>query len=808
MIEPREVPSPGRPWLVPGLFLLAAVWIIWLRQPALTTPVWNVDEGITAAIADEILAGGVPYRDATDLRAPLTYYLYAAVFAVAGTNNMDAIHVAHTLLVMATALLVLLLGRRTGGIAAGGWSLWLYACLACCLFNPMDNLALHTEWPLAFCSALGAWLFLTGHLRGGSGWLVGAGIFYGLAALSKQPALLDFGAPLALQTWCLLSSSGPDSRRHWRGALALVFGFALPLLLTVFYFAARGALSDFVFYTWTYNTRYYVPEVAFANRFPTVRVPLELFHHFAPSLLGLLALSLLVTACRFLARKEQRQGDNAMRHLFAPIWLLGGLGATTLSGRGFEHYSIQLLAPAGLVAGQVLGPLTAWSVAGLRRLNWRLAPSLVVAVALVAMAVVQFRHCLAYRAAIRPHHDPAVPMAAIVQEITTRADRLFVWGFYSDFHTLADRLPASRFVHGAFLTGLIPWTNLGRDTTYAIVPDSMDTLLADLEKNRPRLIIDASQSLNRQFQSYPPEKFPPFLSYLRQHYIEYEPQRSLPRGWFHFYLRKDADPKWPETDRTAADPAPVGTLVSLNQDFSGHASMVIRGSDPQGQLQQLGLLVGTGELHTVTFPPAKERLLVVPLPYPPTDADAPAIQIVARTADGRHSISAPLAQSKPADLPGELHLLTSTGPIPADRLGGAFRPVPVQQEGQDGWLCHAYTALRFPLPVISGRLRLGYGLAPGAYEKPLDHTDGVEFIVQYQPPTGLPRMLHRRLLKPAENPADRGLQSVELDLPPPETGGSLVIITHPGPAYNTAYDWSYWTVPVLDPAAPVPSRRP
>ena len=102
MIEPVEGRAAGRAWLIAGMFLLAAGWIAWLRQPALSTPVWNVDEAITATIGDEILAGGVPFRDATDLRAPLTYYVYAAVFAVAGHNNMTAIHVAHTALVSVT----------------------------------------------------------------------------------------------------------------------------------------------------------------------------------------------------------------------------------------------------------------------------------------------------------------------------------------------------------------------------------------------------------------------------------------------------------------------------------------------------------------------------------------------------------------------------------------------------------------------------------------------------------------------------------------------------------------------------------
>jgi len=45
-------------------------------------------------------------------------------------------------------------------------------------------------------------------------------------------------------------------------------------------------------------------------------------------------------------------------------------------------------------------------------------------------------------------------------------------------------------------------------------------------------------------------------------------------------------------------------------------------------------------------------------------------------------------------------------------------------------------------------------------------------------------------------------------LPPVQPGGALVMITHPGPAYSTAFDWSYWTVPVLTPVAVAPEPSP
>lgn len=802
MTESPAGPAGRRNWLLAGMFLLVAMWIVWLRQPARSIPIWNVDEAITAAIGDEILAGGVPFRDATDLRAPLTYYFYAAVFAVAGRNDMNAIHAAHTLLVAATALLVLLVGRRISNSAGAGWAAWVYAGLACALFNPMDNFALHTEWPLAFCSAAGAWLYLMGLARRRAVWQVAAGAAYGLAVLSKQPALLDLGAPLALQAWLILRGSAAERRRHWRDAIVLLLGFVTPLVLTAGYFAARGAFDDFVYYTWTYNTRYYVPEVAFADRWPTVRVPLGLLHGFAPSLLALLGISLLATAARFLRRGRVAIG-NAPVEAFAPIWLFGALAATTLSGRGFEHYSIQVLAPASLVAGQWLGLATDWAVARWRKGGGQRLAAAGTACALAAVVALQARHGFSYRAAVKPHSDPAVAMAQIVRELTTRQDRIFVWGFYSDFHTLADRLPASRFVHGAFLTGLIPWTNLGRDTSYAVVPGSMETLLADLEKNRPRVIVDASGALNRRFEGYPPEKFPPFHAYLREHYIEYEPQHSVPRGWFRFFVRREATPPVLSASAPAASAGPVAVVAARHGDFSDITRIAIRGSDPQGQLTHLGVRLGDGDWRGVTFPPSRDRLVIVPVP-----ASAREVRLVAVAADGRKFETEPLPAAEAPTLPPALALHGPRGEIHADRLDSVHTPVAVEQVGRPTWLCHAYSAVRFPLPKLDQlQLDVGYGLPPGAHEHADASTDGVEFVIQLQPRDGTPIVLHRRLLDPRNNPADRGLQTVRLKLPALNEGDGLVLVTHPGPAYSTAYDWSYWTIPQLTTGAANPAIR-
>ena len=45
---------------------------------------FNWDHGIFAWIAETIVHGGLPYRDAWDVKGPLTFYTFALVRAVTG----------------------------------------------------------------------------------------------------------------------------------------------------------------------------------------------------------------------------------------------------------------------------------------------------------------------------------------------------------------------------------------------------------------------------------------------------------------------------------------------------------------------------------------------------------------------------------------------------------------------------------------------------------------------------------------------------------------------------------------------------
>ncbi len=123
---------------------------------------------------------------------------------------------------------------------------------------------------------------------------------------------------------------------------------------------------------------------------------------------------------------------------------------------------------------------------------------------------------------------------------STREDRIFVWGFNPDIYHYADRLPASRFIYCTFQTGLIPWTNTDPriDTSYAIVPGAMETLLTDLQRQPPRFFVDSSAGPHRFFGKYPVRNFPALYDWLHTHYVEVDGARFAGQG-FRIYLRSD-----------------------------------------------------------------------------------------------------------------------------------------------------------------------------------------------------------------------------------------------------------------------------
>ena len=572
----------SRPWreILVALALLSGV--LWLRWPTLGFGLWNLDEAIHATVARSLLDGGVLYRDAIDQRTPLSYYAVAAVFAVAGENNLWALRFFIGLLIAGTAGLLFLAGRHLRGSAAGGCAAATYAILSSCLLYPVDAYAANTEWFVAFFTAAAAAVFLGGGSRPNPRRLFFTGSLLGGAFLSKQPALLELAAPAATLLW-LAGSRELARREYWSRTLALAGGWLTPVLLTVGYFAWQGALGDLVFYSWTYNLVYYGPEITTVGRAVALLAPFRLL------LAGTQGLLLVLWAAGggiLLYRLAQRQPTPVEKSaspaaIYVLVWSLASLAGAASGGRDFEHYVIQFLPAFALGAGLAVAGAgrIAWSASTRGPVRW--GATLAGAGALVLLVGLIPGKRLRTIAA-----DPSLRVATYIREHSNATDRIFVWGYHPDIYLEADRRAASRYIYCSLVTGLIPWTNVApeRDTTYAMVPGALDTLVRDLTASRPAFIVDCSVGPNRHWQKYPPEKYPVLQIFIRQHYRQVESHVFVPQGFRLYQLRPPGEVSVEEPESPLL---PAEVAATLKLDTLARSLTPIRASAKFGASQSI-----------------------------------------------------------------------------------------------------------------------------------------------------------------------------------------------------------------------------
>lgn len=116
-----------------------------------------------------------------------------------------------------------------------------------------------------------------------------------------------------------------------------------------------------------------------------------------------------------------------------------------------------------------------------------------------------------------------------------------------------------------------------------------------------------------------------------------------------------------------------------------------------------------------------------------------------------------------------------------------------QLGGTNFVLVHATGEMEWDLAPGTGRVRGRFAMRPNAWEP--GRTDGAAFRVEFHPRGQVaPTVLLDRVLNPREVPADRGVQSFDLTLPPADRdrGGRLALRCLPGPGGATNYDFTGW----------------
>jgi hypothetical protein len=505
-----------------ALVAAAGLGCIWLLA-ALTRFELGLDQGIYAVVGDALLRGDAPYRDAWDFKPPGIYFVYA----LAGLfgSGMAPIRWLEAAGLISLAPAFAILSRRfAGGVLPG----LLGAALA--VSGHVWLGSWHTAQPESFGGVLIAWALVlatsgSSRARSRDRALAAAGALYALAALLKPPlggGILVSGAFAAHAAW---RAAPPPARARaaLRPLVALALGGIAPVVLTLAWFAAKGALpalADALFgFAPAYTALNFEPGSLRVFLFRSVEFLLFRFSLLHP--IGLV----LLFALPALAPRE-REGRL---HVLLVLGVV--LAGVALQGRFFAYHYGAALHLVALLAG--------WGLWKLASRGWRFAAGPLAVAALVLLLANAnglsepvsggfFARARSFDTG-SARNAPLRKVGAWVAEHTQPGERMFVWGFEPLLYQLADRRPASRYIYNA--PQRAPWSrNDARaelmQELRELPPAAILVEHGDLHPGTAASDVDSATAL---------ERFPPLKQFLAEGYA---PAARVDR--FTIHLRKAA----------------------------------------------------------------------------------------------------------------------------------------------------------------------------------------------------------------------------------------------------------------------------
>lgn len=322
---------------LPLLFLLSLVLV--LRAPNFIEPYWYIDEGMYLSIGQQLKLGKHLYADIVDHKTPILYWLASFAYTLPRLKAVlllfslssalffygivSKFFQSKSISIILTTVLVLALNlpRYEGNIFNGElifipfilaavWIYWSY-------FPFVSDKNKRSISPNLFQKNLPP---------------IAVGLLYGLAVLTKVPAIFEFAALIVCIVFFTPNYWNKKNLIPSLKHLALlVSGFIAPIILSIMYFYVQGNLIEFIDFGLLYNFRY-ISE--WGNPF---QHPIGLLLSSAPGRVMLLIIGLAVI------KYSQKYQNPPLT--FTLIWLLFSIFAATLSLRPYPHYLLQVIPP-------------------------------------------------------------------------------------------------------------------------------------------------------------------------------------------------------------------------------------------------------------------------------------------------------------------------------------------------------------------------------------------------------------------------------------------------------------------------------
>lgn len=454
-----------------------------LLAPLLTYP-FGRDQGVFATVADIIAQGGVPYRDAWEMKPPGVFYLYRAGFALFGRSALSP-RLLDVLWTLAAALAIFALGRRLLSPWAGAAGALLFV---------VRYAAGHSFWNTAQCesfaslpTALAALALIAAERRRSAAFSLACGALIGAAVLIKFTLGIIILLPLIAAA---VAAKEPRAPRLARAACSLL-GCAAVLGVSAALLWRAGALREMIEITLVWNARYAQLPVPFPQAqsfaYQSFRFLAGLPH------LWLFPVGLLALV---------GTGDLALRpaagrtRWLVPAWALLMVAAVWIQGKYYTYHWLPVLPPLALLAAQGLRGIWAALARAASRATCRALAAVGIACLCAALALaywatlrVPIRHLIGqmpreeFLARFDRYGDVSLQanraVASFLRAHTEPDDPIFIWGFEPLIYWLADRPPASRFIYTVPL--VVDWS-----------PDAWrPELISDLTREQPRFLVVA-----------------------------------------------------------------------------------------------------------------------------------------------------------------------------------------------------------------------------------------------------------------------------------------------------------------------------
>jgi len=482
--------------------------VVILRFPTLLPSLYNADEGYYGTIANDTLDGGAFYRTAVDTKPPGIYYIYLAVFKLAGRNNLFAVHVLAIVVVAATALAIRRIGARVGDDWAGAWSGIGYAVFVHA-YRPGDTLPANTEIFASFFLVASVLAFFQGERRGGWGWMFLSGTLVGMATLIRQPSAVTLAAMLAYLVYIWLIPRHQSLGHVLVAGSVVVAGFVAVIAALAWYYKWQGNLHDAYLWAWAFAIRYVESETTFlyvVKRLITVHLTVML----AWGLLWYFGIRQVIETLRSFRRGRPMPTDQVLLIL----WLVLSYLTIFIGWRFPGHYHLVVLPALSILAGEAFSRF----VAGQRRSpqpRWQwiragiLGAAALPAIGFLIMAFV-----------VRTQTLDFLPVVRKIVNDTRPNDRIFVWGSSPELYSFSDRRMATRFVSCTHLVGAYASRpHEVRDKGQSVIPESWKMFQADWQTHPPVLIVDTSTA-DPFWSAHPMTRYPVLRAHLGKYRVE------------------------------------------------------------------------------------------------------------------------------------------------------------------------------------------------------------------------------------------------------------------------------------------------